>query len=212
MNRLVLCLALGFCGTGGLFADTIASNFGSGQSFLTAAVWMVGGQPPAEIAASFVPAQDFALDTIDFAAVSLSGTVTGVDITVASGSSAPGAPIESFVVSGISGKPSALTVDSALHPQLDAGVTYWIVLSPLDPTAPLVGWNQNDRGVVGVSARFDDGAWSALGTEVLMPAFDVLGSPVVSTVPEPSTWSFVILIIGCHLSVLAYRKRKTARY
>ena len=211
MNRLILCFALGFCGTGGLFADTIASNFGSGQSFLTAAVWMVGGQPPAEIAASFVSSQDFTLETIDFAAVSLSGAVTGVDVSVASGSSAPGATIESFAVSGISGKPSVLTVESALHPLLDAGVTYWIVLSPLDPTAPLVGWNQNDQGVVGVSARFDDGAWSALGTEVLMPAFDVLGTPLVPTVPEPSTRSFVIFVVGCQLTALAYRRRKTAR-
>lgn len=210
MGRLILCLALGFCGTR-LFADTIFSTFGPGQSFLVNGVWMVGGQPPAEIAASFVPGESFSLETIDFAAVSLSRTLTGVDVTLASGSSAPGAPIESFDVSGISGMASVLRVDSTLHPQLDAGVTYWIVLSTLDPAGPLVGWNQNDQHVVGVSARFDDGAWLALGTEVLAPAFDVKGNPIVSSVVEPSTGVLVIFVIGLQVGVVAHRKRKMAR-
>ena len=211
MSRLILCFALSICGTGGLFADTIFSTFDPGQSFLTGAIWMIGGQPPEEIAASFVPAESFSLETIDFAAVSLSGTVTGVDVSLASGSSAPGPPIESFVVSAISGTASVLKVESIAHPQLDAGVTYWLVLSPLDPASPLIGWNQNDQGIVGVSARFDDGAWLALGTEVLMPAFDIVGTPLVPTVPEPSTWSFMILVIGLQVAVSAYRRRKMAR-
>jgi hypothetical protein len=211
MSRPILLLALSFFGTGALFADTVFSTFGPGQSFFTGGVWMVGGQPPEEIAASFVPAQDFTLETIDFAAVFLSGTDSQVDVSLAAGPSAPGTPIESFTVSGLSTVSAVLTVNSASHPQLDAGVTYWVVLSALDPAATLAGWNQNDQGFVGVSARLDGGAWFDLGTEVLTPAFDVLGVPTIPTVPEPSTWSLVTLVIACQLAVFMGRRRKSGR-
>jgi hypothetical protein len=211
MSRSILLLALSLFGTGALFADTVFSTFGPGQSFLTGGVWMVGGQPPEEIAASFVPAQDFTLETIDFAAVFLSGTDSQVDVSLAAGASAPGAPIESFTVSGLSTIPAVLTVNSASHPQLDAGVTYWIVLSAPDPAATLAGWNQNDQGFVGVSARLDGGAWFDLGTEVLTPAFDVLGIPAIPTVPEPSTGPLVTLVIACQLAVFMGRRRKSGR-
>lgn len=210
MSRQILLFAMSFFGASALFADTIASTFGPGQSFLTAGVWMVGGQPPDEIAASFVPSENFTLETIDFAVLSLALTDSQVDVSIAAGSSAPGASIESFTVSGISPIPAVLTVNSISHPQLDAGVTYWIVLSAVDPNDPSVGWNQNDKGVVGVS-RFAGGAWSNLGTEVLTPAFDVIGNPTIPTVPEPSTCSFVVLIIACQFKTIVSRRSKTGR-
>lgn len=212
MSRLISLLALSFLGSGMLFADTVYSTFDPGQSFLNGSVWTIGGIPPEQIAGSFVPSEDFTLDTIDFAAVSLALTDSRVEVTLAAGPSAPGASIESFTVSGISPIAAVYSVNSIAHPILDANVKYWIVLAPVDQSDPMVGWDQNDQGFVGVSALLDGGAWMDKGTEVLTPAFDVLGSPVVPTVPEPSSWSFVILPIALQFAALVRRRIKTGRF
>jgi hypothetical protein len=211
MSRPISLLALSFLGSGMLFADTVYSTFNPGQSFLIGSVWTIGGIPPEQIAGSFVPSEDFTLDTIDFAAVSLALTDSRVEVSLAAGPSAPGASIESFTIPGISPIPAVYSVNSALHPILDAHVKYWIGLSPVDQADPMVGWDQNDEGVVDVSALLDGGSWMDKGTEVLAPAFDVLGSPVVPTVPEPSSWSFLILPMAMQYAAFMRRRSKTGR-
>ena len=197
MKQWIALLALSLLGAAGLRADTVFSTFGPGSSFFTGGTWMVGGLPEDEIAASFVPSHDFTLDTIDFAAALLSGTDNDLRVDFASGPSAPGAPIESFTVTSLTANPSIVTLHSVLHPLLSAGVTYWVVLSAPDPANTLVGWNLNDQGFEGVSSRQDDGTWSALGNEVPSAAFDVLGTPVNATVPEPSSVALVALVVAC---------------
>ena len=182
MKKWATLLALGMSGVCALHADTIFSTFGPGNSFFAVGSWTVGTSSDTQIAASFVPSHEFTLDEIDFAAFAMSGTQVTVDI--ATGASSPELPVESFLVTGVPATPTVLTVDSALHPDLSAGVRYWIVLSSPD----VIGWNLNDQGFVGVSMRQDSDPWVDLGTEVPAPAFAVLGTPVVTTtVPEPSS-------------------------
>lgn len=208
MKQSAALLALSFFVTAGLRADTVFSTFGPGNSFFTGGVWMVGGLPEDEIAASFVPSHDFTLNAIDFAAALLTGTDNDLTVDIAAGPSAPGAPIESFTVTSLAASPSIVTVHSVLHPLLSAGITYWVVLSAPDPANTLVGWNLNSQGFEGVSSRQDDGTWSALGTEVPSAAFDVLGTPVNATVPEPSSVTFVALLFVCKFAKLALLERR----
>jgi len=207
MKQWIALLALSFLGAAGLRADTVFSTFGPGSTFFTG-VWMVGGPPEDEIAASFVPSHDVTLDTIDFAASLLSGTDNDLTVDFAAGPSAPGAPIESFTVTTLAASPSIVTIHSVLHPLLSAGVTYWVVLSAPDPANTSVGWNLNNQGFEGVSSRQDDGAWAALGNEVPSAAFDVLGTPVIATVPEPSSVPLVALLFACAFATLGPRERR----
>lgn len=205
MQLWIMRLAFLFLVTQGLRADAVFSTFGPGDSFLNGGFWMVGGPLPEEIAASFVPSQDFTLQSIDFAVALLSGTDNHIVVDLAAGPAAPGAPIESFSVTNLPTVPAVVTVDSISHPGLSAGVRYWVVLSAPDPTNTSVGWNQNDQGVVDLSSRQDDGPWVDLGTEVLTPAFDVIGTPVAA-VPEPSNWALLALVLAHQITMFARRR------
>jgi hypothetical protein len=131
-------------------------------------------------AASFSPAQDGTLETVEVAL--LRGPLTD-DVRVelrADASGAPGALIEDLGIhSGFlpwgtttSGQSSFA---SAQKPTLLAGTTYWIVCSPEDPNT-FVHWALNDKGEQGQSAtQAGGGSWTVqTGTA---PAFEVSGIP-----------------------------------
>ena len=205
MQLWIVRLAFLVLVTAGLHADTVFTTFGPGDTFLSGSFWMVGGPSNEDIAASFVPRHDFTLQSIDFAAAFLSGTDNRIEVDVVPGPAAPGAPIESFIVTSLPTIPGVVTVDSISHPHLDAGVRYWVVLSAPDPTNTSVGWNQNSQGFVDLSSRQDGGPWLDLGTEVLTPAFDVIGTPIVA-IPEPSTWALLALVLAHQITAFACRK------
>jgi len=205
MKLWIMRIAFLFLATRGLHADTVFTTFGPGDSFLNGSSQMVGGPLQEQIAASFVPSHDFTLQSIDFAGALLSGTNSQITVDLAAGPAAPGAAIESLSVTSLPASPAVVTVDSISHPRLNAGVRYWVVLSAPDPTNTLAGWNQNDQGVVDLSSRQDGGPWLDLGTEVLTPAFDVIGSPI-SAVPEPSTWALLALVLAQQITTFAYRR------
>jgi len=207
MKQSVALLALVFLCIGCLRADTVYSTFGSGDSFISSGFWTVGGPSQDEIAASFVPSANFVLESIDFAAGLLSGTDNHIVVDLAEGPLAPGPPIESFDVTGLTGSSAVVTVDSISHPLLSAGATYWVVLSAPDPTNTMAGWNQNDQSLVNLSLRLDDGPWFPLGTEVLTPAFDVIGTPVAA-VPEPSPAPLLALLLACQIGTFTWRRSK----
>ena len=74
--------------------------------------------------------------------------------------------------------------DSALHPLLQAGGTYW--LAPFASGDTYAGWQFNNQGRVGplaVSFEVEPTAWSL--TEEYEGAFEVNGTP--SPAPEPSS-------------------------
>ncbi len=204
MNRSAALLTLVVIAAPGLFADTVYSTFGPGNSFVSNAAWKVGDVFDAQIAASFVPGRDFTLQAIDIEAFVSSGSG---DLTVAlsAGPSSPGTPLESFDLTGVASSPTFLTMDSALHPVLTAGTTYWIVLSASAGT--VAGWNQNDQGFVGLSSRQGGGPWVSLGTELSTPAFDVLGAPA-GAVPEPSGAILLASAFLAQAAALAYRRSR----
>jgi hypothetical protein len=209
MKSAMSCFALGLLIVTGVRADTIFTTFGTGHSFSRMNSLPVGGVGQTEFAASFAPTQDFTLDGIDFAVALVSGQdPLNVEITTDSGALSPGAPLETFSVSSVPTLPSVLGVDSPSHPLLIAGATYWVVLSTAPGTE--IGWDRNDQHFVGVSELVAGSpSWKALGTEVLTPAFDVLGTPVSGTIPEPASfWLMAAGISLCGVLSTVYHGRE----
>lgn len=187
MKSALLLLAFCLAAASRVHADTIYSTFDPDQSFLSSVGWPVVGPGADEFAASFVPTQNFTLDSIELAAVLVSG-VPALNIEVAAdNASSPGAAVEMLSTTDLSATPAVVTIDSLSHPLLLAKETYWVVLS--SDVVNEVGWNWNDAEFVGVSLLMPGSSWFPLGTEVPTPAFAVFGTPTSTTIPEPaSVW------------------------
>ncbi|HEY6328439.1 MAG TPA: choice-of-anchor R domain-containing protein [Blastocatellia bacterium] len=81
---------------------------------------------------------------------------------------APGTPIETFTVTGIHGEaPTLYTIDSVIHPRLEAWTEYWIVAQAAGPTRitwwsrPNTAKNSASNGVP-QAFRENSGPWSAI--------------------------------------------------
>lgn len=107
---------------------------------------------------------------------------------MADGGSGPGALIEQIRITDIatSGWP-VKTVESALHPLLSAGQTYWIAIST--DRGSDVAWGEVASGVKGHWYRMNQGPWQ-FDPGNNASAFRVDGIPV----PEPSCIAAVALL------------------
>ncbi len=83
------------------------------------------------------------------------------------------------------------TADSVSHPLLTAGTTYWVVLSADNPATSEFLWNQSPTPGGVFFSQSGNAGWE-IQPEETAPAFDVLGTPAITTVPEPSTF-FLLL-------------------
>jgi PEP-CTERM motif len=192
---------------GSIMADTIFSTFGPGDSFDTISdgnhSYDVGGGAfnsniEDQQASSFVPTESFVLDSIRVGAFNFEGS-NQLTVYIAAGATEPGAPIESFSVTGIPSTATILTFDSTLHPLLDDGTRYWVVLTKDDLAGGADEWSLNTAGFLGRSFMlFQNGVWHDRPTAVA-PAFDVSG-----TVPEPSS----IALLFTALAALAFARRR----
>src|SRR5262249_6866781 len=123
-------------------------------------------------------------------AVSLAQGANEIDIRLYNSAGVqPGTVIETMHLSGqmprlgMFGSGHLLTLQSALHPLLQAGGTYWLL--PFASGDTLAAWNENTQGGNGpfaVSNQVEPVTWTV--TTQNQGAFEVNGTP--SPVPEPS--------------------------
>lgn len=165
--RLVVAVAT-FAGAGTLRAGVVYSNFGdnSGYSAGAGLIVMNDGQAYASVAAGFVPAGNYSLNSIELVVTDLIPNY-GSDVTVgifADSGGQPGGPaLESFTLSGLltsfGQSAPVLTINSLLHPVLLANTEYWVGLN--GPVGGMAVWNQNVSGATGFSATDSAGKWTA---------------------------------------------------
>jgi hypothetical protein len=189
-------------------ADVIHSNFGPGDSFGTVnfAIRGASASPPLEEvhqAAPFTPTFDAQFDSAELP-LGLFGGGTNlfiVELRNDDGFGLPGSVIESFTLDGVLTGPELIrTVNSTLHPTLNAGSQYWLTALPGADDA-YATWRSNDQGEFGRASGPDWGYVNAT-----RQAFRINGTP--TAIPEPS--SLALFGIGA-VGVLGYgwRRRRT---
>lgn len=134
------------------------SNFGPADSYDSgngrAAAWDAGGvHLQNTVAAAFMPSMSRPLGTIEAALNLLEGT-NQVTLAIApDDGGVPGVPLETIPLSGVlSSSPTIIAARSLLHPTLNAGTQYWLVVS-VGASGSEVGWSNNSAGATGSVAR-----------------------------------------------------------
>jgi hypothetical protein len=190
-------------------ADVVFSNFGPGFAYNTSFGNIVGNAFDSNDYAegdTFTPAANETLSSLTLA---LSCFVTcpdafSISITT-DGGDQPGTALESFSVAGTALGPlgtdnAPILVDSTLHPLLTAGTQYWVtVASDLNDS---IEWNVNSTGDTADQAISTDGGATWFSPSGQTPgAFEVVGAPVVSSVPEPGTAGLLLsALVLCGLA------------
>jgi hypothetical protein len=219
IRRFVRFLSLAVCFLSLLYASTaiaseiIYSTFGPGQSYSQESGWPVGTLPlpfdetqRMEAAVSFIPAQNYTLDSIAVAALldsfSSSNQFT-VSLARDSGASLPGAALETYSLTGLADQLAVYTASSLLHPQLTSGEKYWLVMSSVNLLDIYLTWLDaaqfSDADVTYKYGSYADWAYGYGST----PAFEVRGT--AAAVPEPAS----MLLLGLGLAVLAGARGRT---
>lgn len=209
------------CGQGALRADTIYTNFGTGDTYDAGAGVIVtsDGIAWSSVAVAFTPVANYNLTSIEFAVSDLIPNDTN-EVTLgifADNNGEPGgAPLEMFSVnpSGMFGQNVLVTtVTSILQPLLLADTQYWVGMN----AAPgdLVAWNQNVTSANGFSETDGSGNWSpsdpleaqgVLEVDGTLSTIQPAAAPADASVatPEPRTW----LLVASGLGALAFFRRR----
>ena len=171
------------CGASNSQAEVIFSNFGPGDSYDTLCGWTTSLDN--DVGMAFTPiGTDFHLERIE-----LAGSLAGgceMDVWLMTGDFHPDTIIETFHQIGpLNG---IMSMDSSLHPILEADTQYWIVASFIQECSPfgeLAGWysnNINDQGPVA------QGKYPSLynSGNLMRGAFRITGTPIVRGPITPS--------------------------
>jgi PEP-CTERM motif len=152
----------------------------------------------------FTPSQTYTFDSAELA-MSLSSGPNVVDVyLMGSSGGLPSGILESFVLSGaLSSAPSLVTIDSVMHPVLDAGVQYWLVAAGGASTTAF--WQQNVHNVMGPNVSGPTLSSLVLDSDTnVIEAYEINGD---AAVPEPQSWMLMLTgAIG-----LMWRGRRTPR-
>jgi hypothetical protein len=207
VNRWVFAAIGAVICAGAAGATTLYTDFGPGQTYNTSSGWFIGGSgavTQASIAAPFTPSVTATLDSLDLAVDVFAGTTSFTVEITADSSGAPGAVLESFSLTGITGTPTVRSLTSILHPSLSSLSTYWVAVFA-GGTTTAGGWFWNSVGTTGFDFSSNGGStWSVdSATTDPRPAFDVIGTP---TVPEPTTW----VLLGAPLAAMLWFRRRRA--
>jgi hypothetical protein len=198
-------------------ADVLYSNLGPGESYVQSQGWAESGPntfigTTRQAIAFTVGGADAIFDGARLA-VGLALGANEIEIRLYNSAGVqPGTVIEAMHLSGqmprlgMFGSGHLLTLQSALHPLLRAGETYWLL--PFASGDTLAAWNENTQGGNGpfaVSNQVEPVTWTV--TTQNQGAFEVNGTP--SPVPEPSG----LALAGVGLAGVtgyAWRRRKPA--
>lgn len=201
----IVILAAAMACIGPARADTVYSNIDPGDSFGPGVgIGLVPFNGVFNYAGvGFTPGQNYDLDSLELA-VSLSSGPNVLDVYLMSSlGGLPDQVLESFALANQLTADHAtglITIDSIVHPELEAGQQYWVVAAG-GPTT-FASWQQNVHGIEGPNV-----SGTSLTTLVrdadsnVIEALDVNGT----TVPEPGN---AMLVAGALLVGLAYRNRK----
>jgi len=203
---LFICVVLS---SSALRADPVSiySNFGAGDTYSSISGLSVSQAVAVPFVApgTGVPGFAYALSDITLAAYTSDTGANPATVALYEDSAGlPGTALESLDATLGTDPASALvTVDSLIHPVLESGARYWIVLS--DPLSFDVTWNANLTGAVDV-ASLSDAGWADLGDSYSQGAVEV-DAGLVPDVPEPGT----LLALGSGLSALMVLARRRVR-
>jgi hypothetical protein len=187
-------------------AVTIYTTFGPGDSY-GGSNYLIGTSQQQVIAGMFVPGFDATLDSIRVATHFFQGDNNFTVYLASDSGGVPGAALESFTnVAFVSTPGSIVTLNSILHPMLNTGATYWVVVTAADLTKTDGGWFFNDQGIDSGMAHHNTdsgGVWFASppGSGQTTPAFDVSGT-AAAAVPEPVT----LLMLGLGAGLVLRRQ------
>ncbi|MCK5506187.1 MAG: PEP-CTERM sorting domain-containing protein [Thermodesulfovibrionia bacterium] len=176
-------------------ADTVFSNFGSGDAYNETSAWIIRGDNYTnnnfDEAFAFTPlTYDYTLDTIELA-VGIAGGVNELDVWLMSDTGGqPGSIIESFnfnnqMANAYDGG-SILLANSTLNPVLSAGTQYWLAADAPQSDSN-IRWFTNSTSDFGpIASRLNLDPWNT--STGIRSAFRISGT----VVPEPvSTILFV---------------------
>ena len=187
------------------------SNLGAGQSYNPSSGLDVSYTA---VAVPFTPGGSFTLDDIEVAAfLPTTGDYAQFSIydTLNSLPDYPGTALESFTFTGpptnnvsLDGFSGTFTAASVLHPLLNAGEEYWVVMDTVSSNA---FWNANTMGALGAATTLADppGQWS------LLPS-NSQGALALDGTPTPSAEPGSLPLFGSGLAgLLLFVKRRSAR-
>jgi hypothetical protein len=185
VTGLILFFASFALGTSFGASVTVFNNFGPGDTFINnggEAIGVLGSFGVKTAAMPFTSDANCTLDQVELAASLVSGANELDALLTNTVNGLPGSVLESYQFIGAMGlfaTPNIpiLSVNSLLHPLLQAGSEYWLLAT--SNQASVVWNNSTDTGVN--AYRFDSDPWTTLNGS--LGAFRITATPV----PEPST-------------------------
>ncbi len=198
----------GVVGAAPAFANEIYSNLGSGDSYDSGSAYLIGQISIFNqvIGESFVPSANFQFTDAQLALYSGGGTSTAVYLE-SDNSGNPGSILDTLAEqSSVVGLPgSVVQFDCTTCLSLTAGTEYWIVAAAGNGQTE---WAYNDTGDnSGVDYTYSGsatpGSWSKNSTAT-RGAFEVDGTPLTTTVPEPDS----VALFGTGIAGLALIHRR----
>ena len=143
----------------------------------------------------FTPGQNYTFDSVEMA-VSLSSGPNVLDVyLMGTVGGLPSGILESFTLNNdLSNNPATgvVTIDSLLHPLLEAGMEYWIVAAGGPTTTAF--WAQNVHNSMGLNV-----SGPTLSTLVLDSSSNVIMATQVNgtaAIPEPGSWTLMLASLG----------------
>jgi hypothetical protein len=208
----VLVLA-GAAGLTPAYADILYSNLGAGGSFDSGSAFNIGqiASFTQVIAESFTTTGSAQFEDAQLALFAYGGTSTDVYLE-SDNSGAPGSVLDTLVEqSPVTGYPGSLiTFDCSTCVTLAVSTRYWIVAAQGNgPTA----WSYNNTG--DHSGVLFDYTGSITGpfnsnSSITRGAFEVDGSTIASSVPEPSAIALLFTVVGLAGAGLRRKNRQVA--
>jgi hypothetical protein len=197
MQRLIWSLGACLAALAGQArADVIYSNLGPGESYVQNTGWTESGPNSGagtvrEAFAFTVGGTDTSFDSARLA-LGLRAGANEIDLRLYDTVNGhPGTVLETIHASGQMpafgqfGSGHLVEFDSALHPLLQAGGTYWLLPFASGDTLALWNWNNQGRnGPFAFSNDVEPTTWKVV-QQVTQGAFEVNGTP--SPVPEPGS-------------------------